>query len=149
VTDPDLVAKKLALVETCVQELRTLSRPDEIQRDVREERFVEHTLQLAIQAALDIASHIVSDNRLGEPRTNRELFVLLERADWITASLAKVMRDMVGFRNILVHGYEVVDLAIVTDIVKASPRRPAGLRGGGAEAAPGGRIGPMAGPAIC
>ena len=117
-TDPDLVAKKLALVETCVRQLRTLSRPDEIQRDIREERFVEHTLQLAIQAALDVASHIVSDNRLGEPRTNRELFVLLERADWITGGLAKVMRDMVGFRNILVHGYEVVDLAIVTDIVK-------------------------------
>lgn len=64
-TDPDLLAKKLALVETCVQELRTLARPGAIEGDLREQRFVEHTLQIAIQAALDAASHVVSDGRLG------------------------------------------------------------------------------------
>ena len=47
---------------------------------MKEERFVEHTLQLAIQAALDAASHVVSDERLGEPPSNRELFTLLARA---------------------------------------------------------------------
>ena len=62
-TDPELIAKKLALIETCVRELQTLSRPAEISRDVREERFVEHTLQIAIQAALHVAS-----SRRGEPR---------------------------------------------------------------------------------
>jgi uncharacterized protein YutE (UPF0331/DUF86 family) len=76
-TDADLIAKKLAFIETCIEQLRRLARPDQIATDVREERFVEHTLQLAIQAALDVASHIVSDDRLGEPRTNGELFDLL------------------------------------------------------------------------
>ena len=51
-----------------------------IKDDIREERFVSHTLQLAIQASLDAASHIVSDERLGEPRTNRELFEQWEQA---------------------------------------------------------------------
>ena len=78
-TDAELVAKKLALIETCIEQLRTLSRPDQIERDVREERFVEHTLQLAIQAALDAASHVVSDERLGEPDSNRDLIAILER----------------------------------------------------------------------
>ena len=117
-TDPDLIAKKLALIETCVRELRTLSRPEQIARDIREQRFVEHTLQIAIQAALDVASHIVSDKRLGEPRTNRELFDLLERAGFLSGALAPTLRDMVGFRNILVHGYETVDLEIVRDVVE-------------------------------
>ena len=27
-TDPELVAKKLAFIETCVRELRTLARPE-------------------------------------------------------------------------------------------------------------------------
>lgn len=117
-TDQDLVAKKLALIETCVRELRVLARPEEIRRDIREERFIEHTLQIAIQAVLDVAAHIVSDERLGEPRTNRELFDLLERYGWVAEDLAVSLRSMAGFRNILVHGYDAVDLAIVEEIVR-------------------------------
>jgi uncharacterized protein YutE (UPF0331/DUF86 family) len=118
VTDPELVEKKLAVIESCVADLRRLARPAELTRDIREERFVEHTLQMAIQAALDVASHIVSDRRLGEPRTNRELFDLLERDGWISSVLTDTMRRMVGFRNVLVHGYDTVDLQIVRDVVE-------------------------------
>ncbi len=38
-TDAPLVAKKLALIETCVRELRELCRPEQIERDVREEEI--------------------------------------------------------------------------------------------------------------
>ncbi len=117
-TDPDLIAKKLALVETCVGEMRELSRPRLIPTDKVQQRFAEHTLQIAIQAILDVASHIVSDERWGEPRTNRELVDLLERHRWLTSDLAATMRRMVGFRNILVHGYEIVDVAVVQEIVE-------------------------------
>jgi uncharacterized protein YutE (UPF0331/DUF86 family) len=118
VTDPDLVAKRLAVIETCVADLHRLARPGELSVDVREQRFVEHTLQIAIQAALDVASHIVSDLRLGEPRTNRELFDLLQQNGWIDADLAATLRRMVGFRNILVHGYDTVDIGVVRDILE-------------------------------
>ena len=53
VTDADLLEKKLAFIETCIRELRQLSQPERIAHDIREERFVAHTLQIAIQAALD------------------------------------------------------------------------------------------------
>ena len=76
-TDVELLEKKLAFIETCVRELRQLGRPERIEHDVREQRFIAYTLQIAIQAALDIASHIVSNRRLGEPRTNQELFALV------------------------------------------------------------------------
>lgn len=117
-TDPDLVRKKLALIETCVADLRRLARLDVLATDVREQRFIEHTLQVAIQAALDVASHIVSDERLGEPRTNRDLFVSLERVTSISPELVTALGNMAGFRNILVHGYDDVDLGIVRDIVE-------------------------------
>lgn len=116
-TDADLLAKKLAGVETCVQELRTLARPAAIVSDVREARFVLHTLQIAIQAAIDVASHIVSDERLGEPETNRELFDRLARHGWLPADLAATMGRMAAFRNIVVHGYAGVNLEVVRDIV--------------------------------
>lgn len=116
-TDADLVAKKLAFIETCLAELDRLAQPEKIASDVRERRFVEHTLQIAIQAALDAASHIVSDERLGEPKTNRDLFNLLVQGDWLSSELSKALGRMVGFRNVLVHGYTEVDPTIVRDVV--------------------------------
>jgi uncharacterized protein YutE (UPF0331/DUF86 family) len=115
--DADLVLKKLAFIETCVEDLRRLARPALIETDLREERFVVHTLQLAIQAALDAASHVVSARRLGEPQSNRELFDTLVRAGWLPAAQAPALRNLAGFRNIVVHGYERVDLRIVRDVL--------------------------------
>lgn len=116
-TDLDLLRKKLAFIEICIRELRDIAQPTLVTQDLREERFVEHTLQIAIQAALDVASHIVSSERFGEPRTNHELFVLLERNGWLSPRLAAELRKMAGFRNILVHGYAEVDPRLVADII--------------------------------
>jgi uncharacterized protein YutE (UPF0331/DUF86 family) len=118
-TDSALVAKKLARIDSCLSDLQRLARPDAIDTDLRERRFVEHTLQIAIQAALDVASHIVSDRRLGEPNTNRELFDLLHRDGWIDGDLTATLRNMAGFRNVLVHGYDDVDLGVVRDVMAA------------------------------
>ena len=116
--DAALHEKKLAFIETCVRELKELARPERVRDDVREARFVQHTLQLAIQAALDVASQIVSARRLGEPETNRALFDLLAKAGAVDGVLAERLYAMAGFRNILVHGYQEVDLSIVEDIVR-------------------------------
>ncbi len=62
-TDRELIAKKLALIETSVHELKTLARPEAISHDVREERFVVHTLQIAIQNHLDDPRRV----RAGDP----------------------------------------------------------------------------------
>ena len=118
-TDADLIYKKLAFIETCLRELRELAHPELIEQDLREERFVAHTLQLAIQAALDIASHIVSDERLGEPERNRQLFELLVKNGWAPGELSKPLARMVGFRNVLVHGYQDVDKAVVRDVAES------------------------------
>jgi uncharacterized protein YutE (UPF0331/DUF86 family) len=117
-TDPELVRKKLAVIERSLRELRELAHPERIASDVREERFVLHTLQIAIQAALDVASHVVSDAHLGEPRTNRELFERLTHAGILPGPLGNRLGAMAGFRNLLVHGYDEVDLAIVRDVIE-------------------------------
>lgn len=117
-TDIELIEKKLAFIDSCVSELRALCRVEDIERDVREERFAAHTLQIAIQAALDVASHIVSDQRLGEPESNRELFQKLADSGWVAPQLIAPMRDMAGFRNVVVHGYQRVNPAAVREVVQ-------------------------------
>lgn len=117
-TDAGLVRKKLAAIETYLSDLRSQADLARLESDLKEQRFVLLTLQLALQAAIDVASHIVSDDRLGEPGTHRELFTLLERDGWVEPDLAGRLRDMASFRNVLVHGYATVDLAIVEDVVR-------------------------------
>ena len=67
---------------------------------------------------MDVASHIVSDEKLGEPATNSQLFELLGQAGWLQPALSDRLRRMAGFRNVLVHGYTVVDPAIVRNVVE-------------------------------
>jgi uncharacterized protein YutE (UPF0331/DUF86 family) len=117
-TDADLVEKKLAFILTCVAQLRANAKPRAIASDIVQRRFIEHTLQLAIQAIIDVASHIASDDRLGEPATNHALLDLLHGAGWIDDSQRTALRKMIGFRNVLVHEYVEVDLAIVQDVVE-------------------------------
>lgn len=117
-THADLVAKKLARIETCIRELRTLAKPELLRSDVKEQRFVEHTIQIAIEATLDIASHIVSDESLGEPETNHALFDLLARNGWVPAEMLKQLHAMVSLRNVVVHEYDDVDLAILEDVLR-------------------------------
>ncbi len=117
-TDAELVRKKLAFILQCVRELETMADPARIATDIREERFVVHTLQLAIQAALDVAFHILADEGLGEPRSNREAFEILARHGKLPPAHAATMERMAGFRNIVVHGYETVDLRIVRDVLE-------------------------------
>ena len=50
VTDLDLVAKQLALIETYLRELREFANPAAPPSDLRERRFIEHTLQIAVAA---------------------------------------------------------------------------------------------------
>ena len=116
-TDTELLFKKLAFIETCLQELRTLAHPERIDTDIKERRFVEHTVQVCIQAVQDVASHVVSDQRLGEPRTNQELLGLLRNAGWLAPELSEALRLAVGFRNVLVHGYTAVDLNVLRDVL--------------------------------
>lgn len=115
-TDIELVEKKLAFIDTCLEDLRK-SAPERLQDDLREQRFVLYTLQIAIQAALDVASHIVSDGRLGEPNTNAELFALLQRASILPVELAVKLSQMAGFRNLVVHAYAEVDMKLVARIL--------------------------------
>src|SRR5690606_29931592 len=114
---PPFPTRRYSDLETCLQELRTLAHPERIDTDIKERRFVEHTVQVCIQAVQDVASHVVLDQRLGEPRTNQELLGLLRNAGWLEPELSEALRLAVGFRYFLVHGYIAVDLNVLRDVI--------------------------------
>lgn len=118
--DTGLVEKRLAWIEAAIERLRRLAVPDRIATDPVQQAFVEHTLQTAIQAAIDVASLVVAERKLGEPDATRALFALLAQDGWLTATQVDSWRRIVGFRNIVVHRYLDVDPAIVRSILTTS-----------------------------
>jgi uncharacterized protein YutE (UPF0331/DUF86 family) len=117
-SESELVTKRLAFITDCVAEIRLLARPDRLLTDKVQQRFVEHTLQIAIQAMIDVAFAIVSEQNLGEPEGNRQAFDRLLGGGWITEAMTDTCRRMVAFRNIVVHRYLQVDPHIVQSIVE-------------------------------
>ena len=74
-----------------------------------------YSLIIAIQACIDIASHIVAALGLRKPAASRDLFAILAEEKILPSELVSDMQGMVGFRNILAHEYWVVDFDQVYD----------------------------------
>lgn len=67
------------------------------------------SLFVSIQEAIDVAFHVVTDERWGTPASNAEAFELLRRNGVIEASLAEGLERMASLRNRIAHGYSTVD----------------------------------------
>ena len=74
-----------------------------------------YSLIVAIQACIDIASHIVAALGLRKPSGSRDLFAVLAEQGILSRELVSDMEGMVGFRNILTHEYWIVDFDRVYD----------------------------------
>lgn len=71
---------------------------------------VQHIIEVMVKISIDIGNHIIADEGWGTPSSNREIFEILEQHGVISNELMNMARKMVGFRNIVVHMYERVDL---------------------------------------
>ena len=79
----------------------------------------EHHLQIAIQACIDIASHIVATLGLPAPsKETAEVFKSLAKEKIITNEFAEVMKDVVSYRNVIVHGYLDVNRKITYENIQ-------------------------------
>lgn len=86
---------------------------EEYKNSIEKKRACERLLQISIETALDICNIIISDLKLGLPSTEEEIFQKLERKKIISPKMAKVLNNMKGFRNILVHKYGIVNDELV------------------------------------
>jgi len=117
--DRDIVLAKIAAIERCLKRIRetTGGDPSSLEELDRQDIFVLN-LQRAIQAAIDLAAHIVAANKLGLPETVRGNFTLLRNAGVISTELGRKMEAMVGFRNIAIHNYQALDPEIMKAILQ-------------------------------
>jgi uncharacterized protein YutE (UPF0331/DUF86 family) len=81
-------------------------------------RSCERLLQLSVECVIDICKIFVSNLKLGLPSEENDLFDKMESERIITEEMAVILKEMKGFRNILVHEYAVVDDEMVYTVIK-------------------------------
>ncbi len=79
---------------------------------------IERNIEVAIQACIDIARIIIKRESLREPEDNKGVFVVLSENGIISEDSLKFLIPMSGARNVLVHGYDKIDDAIIFGVIK-------------------------------
>jgi uncharacterized protein YutE (UPF0331/DUF86 family) len=74
----------------------------------------------ACDTAIDLANMVIRSRKLGVPNESRDAFTTLSREEIITPALSDALKRMVGFRNLAVHQYRELDLAIVDAVIRKS-----------------------------
>lgn len=113
--DKLILAEKLEALRRCVSrvEVRRPATVKALEADVDAQDILSLNLTRAVQLCVDAAGIAVADSDEPAPQTMGQVFDALTSMGVIDASLARRMRGAVGFRNIAVHNYQVVDWAIV------------------------------------
>ncbi|MBM3803966.1 MAG: DUF86 domain-containing protein [Acidimicrobiia bacterium] len=116
--DQDILLAKIASIRKCLDRIRNVTGgvPESLDHQDTQDIFVLN-LQRAVQAAIDLAAHLVADLKLGLPETLKENFALLETSQIVDAALSARLQAMAGFRNIAVHNYQQLNVAILKSIL--------------------------------
>lgn len=115
----DVLLNKAATIERCVARAREeyAADPQGFATNFTRQDAAILNIQRACEAALDMGQHIIRRRSLGVPQSARDVFALLAQAGWIDEPLADSMKRMVGFRNVAVHEYQVLQLPITLNII--------------------------------
>jgi uncharacterized protein YutE (UPF0331/DUF86 family) len=116
--DNDVVLAKAASIQKCLRRIKEVTglNPDSLSEINIQDIFVLN-LQRAVQSTIDLASHVMASEGLGVPDTIKDNFLRLEQAGIIGRDLSKKMQAMVGFRNIAIHDYQVINVDILKTIL--------------------------------
>lgn len=117
---PDnVIVAKADIIERCIRRAREeLAASLDFEADYTRQDAAILNIERACEAAIDIANRIVRLRGLGVPASTRDSFDRLVRASLIGQDVADKLMRMVGFRNLAVHQYQKLDIAIVRAVIE-------------------------------
>ena len=105
--EPDVVWRRLRLMEESLRDLHLLA--DRTATDLAgaplERAAAERLVQVVVDLAVDINSHLVVAAGAPAPETGRDSFPAAAAIGALTADLAQCLAPSAGMRNLLVHRY--------------------------------------------
>lgn len=117
----DIVLNKKESIERCISQIRAYyALPSDIgfEDDYMKQDAISINLQRACEQCIDLANHTIKTLKLGLPKESRESFRLLAMGKVIPLELAHRLEGMVGFRNILVHEYQRMDIELMINVIE-------------------------------
>lgn len=115
----DVVYNKIQTIRRCIKRIEEEydNNPENLENYTKQDAIVLN-IQRACEACIDLAMHVISEKKLGIPQNSRDAFELLHQNNLIDKETNAKLKAMVGFRNIAVHDYQSLNLAIVRAIIE-------------------------------
>ena len=115
----DGLAQKSARLERCVQRAREEhASATHFLTDFTRQDAAILNIQRACELAIDMGNMVIAFEGWGLPASARDVFATLRQRAIIGPDMAQSLERMVGFRNIAVHEYQVLDIAIVASVIE-------------------------------
>ena len=111
-----VIENKLRIIEGKVADIESwnIASYSEFKNNSLIQNAVERALQIAVEAMIDCSERILSQLKVPPATSGSENFDALQKHGII--SDAAIYKDMVRFRNFIVHRYEQIDPEIVYGI---------------------------------
>lgn len=118
--DWTVIEQKLESLRRCLRRVEEKCPPDvdTLAKDVDAQDILTLNLTRAVQLCVDIGARLITMTSLPPPDTMGQTFDILKEAGMINADLAGRMKRAVGFRNLAIHHYDVINWAIVFAIAQ-------------------------------
>ncbi len=116
----ELILEKKARLERCLKQVKSYySQTSKLsfEEDFLKQDAIAINIQRACELTIDIANIAIKEKKLGLPSSSRDSFVLLFEAGLIDKAFADKLCKMVGFRNVLVHAYQDLDLELMKKLI--------------------------------
>ena len=117
----DIVFNKKESIERCIKQIRTyyhLPLNGAFEDDYLRQDAIAMNLQRACEQCIDLTTHTIRVRKLGLPKETGESFRLLAANHIIPQDLAARLEGMVGFRNVLVHEYQRMNIKLMIDVIE-------------------------------
>lgn len=113
--DRTVIEQKIEALRYCITRVQHKCPTDAatLARDPDAQDIVALNLSRAVQQCVDIGAHLIARSESAAPETMGQTFDRLHEIGVIPQGLADRLKKAVGFRNIAVHNYEVINWEIV------------------------------------
>ena len=120
--DYNRIAEKIKFIRENLKKLKELSefKKEDFLNDYRNYDTAKYNLQVAVEAVLDIAAHIIAREDLGSPDTGADSFRILAEAGIIEGNMLLKLVKMTKIRNRIVHLYDQIDEEFIYQILNSN-----------------------------